>query len=51
MQAFMSDVIEAVRLDNLRDRLRYLVDRRLDPTSPCNADDPCAACNTQKTTE
>lgn len=51
MQAFMSDVIEAVRLDNLRDRLRYLVDRRLDPTSPCNADAPCAACNTQKTTE
>ena len=43
MQAFMSDVIDGVRLDVLRDRLRYLVEKRFDGTlSACNA---CAACN------
>jgi Fe-S cluster assembly protein SufD len=30
MQAFMSDVIDAVRLDNLRDRLHHLVEKRFD---------------------
>ena len=29
MQAFMSDVIDGVRLDTLRDRLRHLVEMRL----------------------
>lgn len=28
MQAFMSDVIDAVRMDLLRDRLRHLVEKR-----------------------
>ncbi len=28
MQAFMSDVIDTVRMDGLRDRLRYLVEKR-----------------------
>ena len=29
MQAFMSDVIDGVRLDTLRDRLHHLVEMRL----------------------
>ena len=29
MQAFMSDVLDTVRLDALKDRLRHLVDKRL----------------------
>lgn len=29
MQAFMMDVVESVRLEGLRDRLRYLVEKRL----------------------
>lgn len=41
MQAFMADVIEAVRLDTLRDRLRYLVEKRFNGTlANCGA---CAA--------
>lgn len=28
MQAFMADVIDTVRMDGLRDRLRHLVDKR-----------------------
>lgn len=41
MQAFMSDVIDAVRLDTLRDRLRYLVEKRFAGTlANCGA---CAA--------
>ena len=40
MQAFMSDVIDGVRLDSLRDRLRHLVEMRL-------SGDPmmCETCN------
>ena len=41
MQAFMVDVIDAVRLDTLRDRLRYLVEKRFNGTlANCGA---CAA--------
>ena len=41
MQAFMADVIDAVRLDTLRDRLRYLVEKRFNGTlANCGA---CAA--------
>ena len=41
MQAFMADVIDAVRLDTLRDRLRYLVEKRFNGTlANCSA---CAA--------
>lgn len=41
-QAFMADVIEGVRLQPLRDRLRMLVDMRF--ASP-DADHDCSACN------
>ncbi len=42
MQAFMADVIDAVRLDSLRDRLRYLVEKRFNGTlANCGA---CGAC-------
>lgn len=41
MQAFMADVIDAVRLDTLRDRLRYLTEKRFNGTlANCGA---CAA--------
>lgn len=39
MQAFMSDVIDAVRLESLRDRLRYLVEKRFKGTLA-----NCGAC-------
>ena len=43
MQAFMSDVIDAVRLDTLRDRLRYLVEKRFNGTlTNCGN---CSACS------
>lgn len=42
MQAFMSDVIDGVRLDVLRDRLHYLVGKRFDGTlAACTG---CAIC-------
>lgn len=42
MQAFMSDVIDGVRLDVLRDRLHYLVEKRFDGTlAACTG---CAIC-------
>lgn len=44
MQAFMSDVIDRVRIDGLRDRLRRLVERRLNgDRTTCG--DCAAACN------
>ena len=39
MQAFMADVIDAVRLDTLRDRLRYLTEKRFNGTLA-----NCGAC-------
>ena len=46
MRAFMSDVIDGVRLEVLRDRLHFLVEKRFDGTlSACNA---CAACAPKK---
>lgn len=42
-QAFMADVIEAVRMERLRDRLRHLVETRLDSAAP--AIHSCKACN------
>lgn len=42
MQAFMSDVIDGVRLDVLRDRLHYLVEKRFDGSlAACTG---CAIC-------
>lgn len=41
MQAFMADVIDAVRLDTLRDRLRFLVEKRFNGTLA-----NCGACGT-----
>ena len=42
MQAFMADVVDGVRLDVLRDRLRHLVEKRFDGTlAACNG---CAIC-------
>ena len=42
MQAFMSDVIDGVRLGVLRDRLHYLVEKRFDGSlAACNG---CAIC-------
>lgn len=44
MQAFMSDVIDRVRIDGLRDRLRRLVERRLNgDRTTCG--DCAASCN------
>lgn len=43
MQAFMSDVIDAVRLDTLRDRLRYLTEKRFNGTL-ANCGECAAAC-------
>ena len=40
-QAFMADVIAPVRLERLRDRLRHLVDMRLDGTATSAS---CATC-------
>lgn len=39
-QAFMSDVLDAVSFDIIRDRLRHLVEKRL-----CGAPASCAACS------
>ena len=42
MQAFMTDVIDTVRLDSLRDRLRYLVEKRFrNELASCGT---CAIC-------
>lgn len=38
-QAFMADVIDAVKIDSLRDRLRLLVERRF-----AGADTACSSC-------
>lgn len=42
MQAFMIDVIENVKIEGLRERLRHLVDRRF------AGDDLCDGCNLQQ---
>lgn len=42
MQAFMADIIDAVRLEPLRDRLRHLVEHRLSGASMAS---DCAACS------
>lgn len=43
MQAFMTDVIDGVRLDVLRDRLHYLVEKRFDGSlAACTG---CAICH------
>lgn len=39
MQAFMADVIDAVSMESLRDRLRHLVERRFE-----GASESCSAC-------
>lgn len=41
MQAFMTDVVDSVRIHGLADRLRHLVERRF-----AGADAACAECNT-----
>lgn len=41
MQAFMSDIIDTVRMEGLRDRLRHLVERRF-----AREDSLCADCST-----
>lgn len=41
MQAFMADVIDTVRMDGLRDRLRHLVEKRFDGNAA-----NCADCHT-----
>lgn len=43
MQAFMSDVIDGVRLDTLRERLRHLVEMRLSGDASI-----CDSCNLKK---
>ncbi len=43
MQAFMTDVIDGVRLDTLRDRLRHLVEMRLSGDNAI-----CETCNLKK---
>jgi len=43
MQAFMSDVIDGVRLDSLKDRLRHLVEMRLS-----GEENMCSTCNLKK---
>ena len=46
MQAFMAEVIDTVRVDAVRDRLRYLVERRLAGfDASCN---DCTTCHTQQ---
>lgn len=45
MQAFMVDVIDGVRIEGLRDRLRLMVDRRF------AGDEFCRGCNLQKEKE
>lgn len=46
MQAFMSDVIETVKLEGLRDRLRYLVEKRFSGRRVL-----CAECPAHTTTD
>ncbi|MCH5347288.1 MAG: Fe-S cluster assembly protein SufD [Muribaculaceae bacterium] len=43
MQAFMVDVVDSVKIEGLRDRLRHLVERRF------AGDDFCDGCNLQST--
>lgn len=45
MQAFMADVIDTVRMEGLRDRLRHLVEKRFSGQAGC---DSCAASTCQK---
>ncbi|MDE6489387.1 MAG: SufD family Fe-S cluster assembly protein [Paramuribaculum sp.] len=50
MQAFMADVIDTVRMEGLRDRLRHLVEKRFDGNESSCAD--ChGACAERKPTE
>lgn len=46
MQAFVSDVVDAVRLDSLRDRLHHLVEKRFDGSlaTSCLGSDCAATC-------
>mgnify|MGYP000770836328 CR=1 FL=1 len=41
MQAFMIDVVDSIRLEPLRDRLRHMVERRFSGASDCGS---CASC-------
>jgi Fe-S cluster assembly protein SufD len=41
MQAFMVDVVEKIRLENLRDRLRHLLEMRF---SGACGDSACSGC-------
>lgn len=45
MQAFMMDVVETVRMENLRDRLRHLLEQRF--AGDCNHTS-CAACSSRR---
>lgn len=45
MQAFMADIIDAIPLEPLRDRLRHLVQQRLD-----GSHNDCSACHTANLT-
>ncbi len=46
MQAFVDDVVDAVRLESLRDRLRHLVEKRFDGSlaSSCQSGECAATC-------
>ena len=50
MQAFVSDVVDAVRLESLRDRLRHLVEKRFDGSlaTSCQSGDCAASCHRHK---
>lgn len=48
MQAYMADVIDAVAMEELRDRLRHLVERRFNGFAAGCADCRAASCQTQQ---
>ena len=50
MQAFVADVVDAVRLESLRDRLRRLVEKRFDGSlaTSCQSGDCAASCHRHK---
>lgn len=47
MQAFVADVVDAVRLESLRDRLRHLVEKRFDGSlaTSCQSGECAATCH------
>lgn len=45
MQAFMADVVDTFTMDGLRERLRYLVEKRLAGSAPESCSGCNAACN------